>query len=267
MRGRAEKIDTARLKARCCARCVHAGRPPKTRLLRDMMTGWSGLLLCVNHPKSPGTLTDVAPTGLCRNFRARREPPERPAPPAPPNDAIAYIPLTKNLWATVDADKFEWLNGFRWHATGTRGRYYAATVIDGKSIAMHRLLMNPPPGMIVDHIDGNSLNDLVANLRICTPAENRHNTRPLGKSSPYVGVRPHGDKWRARITVDGENLFLGDFDTALEAAKARDAAARRHHGPYAWINVPQGDEPAAADPPKEGDKPDKQPGPHPPIPF
>jgi hypothetical protein len=245
MRGRAESIDLLKLKARCCARCVHAARPPLTRLMRDMMTGWAGLLLCINHPQSPGTLRDVAPGGVCRNFRPRREPPVRPAPPDPPTpagDDVAFIPLTKGLWATVDADKFEWLSTFRWHATGTRGRYYAATIIDGKSIAMHRLLMNPPPGMIVDHIDGNSLNNRVANLRLCTPAQNRHNTRPLGQSSPYVGVRRHGDKWRARITVQGKSLFLGDYDDIIAAAKARDAAARRYHGPYAWINLPE-DEP------------------------
>jgi hypothetical protein len=242
MRGRAERIDVAKLKTRCCGRCVYAARPPLGRRLRDMMAGWAGLLLCVNHPTAPGTLTDVAPTGVCRRFRARREPPVRATPPAPPNDQIAFIPLTKGLFATVDAADFAWLNGFRWHATGTHGRYYAATIIHGKSVSMHRLLMDPPEGMIVDHIDGNGLNNRRSNLRICTREENRHNTRPLGKSCPYVGVRRHGDKWRSRITVKGQSLFLGDFDTPHEAAQARDAAARQHHGPYAWINIPQ-DEP------------------------
>jgi hypothetical protein len=111
--------------------------------------------------------------------------------------------------------------------------------------------MDPPAGMIVDHIDGNSLNNLVANLRNCTPADNRHNTRPLGKSSPYVGVRPHGAKWRARITVHGQNLFLGDFDTPEEAAKARDAAARKYHGAHAWINIPEEESGTPPNPPEK----------------
>lgn len=232
--------------ARTCYHCTYAGwlRPGRSAV----MTGdWLSRLLCVNSLESPGELRDVAPTGTCRNFRPRREAPERPQPPQPASDAVRYIALTKGLFATVDAADFDWLNRFRWHATGTRGRYYAATIIDGKSISMHRLIMNPPEGMVVDHVDGERLNNRRANLRICTPEENRHNTRPLGKSCPYVGVRPHGDKWRARITVKGESLFLGDYDEVLEAARARDAAARQHHGPYAWINLPEDDPPGEDD--------------------
>jgi hypothetical protein len=222
---------------RACRHCTYAC-PLRPAGAGAPIMDWRRHLVCLNHAQAPGVLREVAPAGTCRNFRPRREPPLRLTPPAPPNDEIAFIPLTKGLFAIVDAADYEWLSRYRWHATGAPGRYYAATVIDGKSVSMHRLLMNPPPGMVTDHIDGNRLDNRRCNLRNCTPRQNRYNTPPCGKASPYVGVYPHHGKWQARLTVQGKSHFLGTFPTAREAAKARDAAARRHHGPHAWLNFP-----------------------------
>jgi len=222
---------------RTCRHCAYAC-PLRLSLSAALTMDWCRHLICVNHSQSPGVLREVAPAGTCRNFRPRREPPVRPTPPATPNGEIAFIPLTKGLFAIVDAADYEWLSRYRWHATGSRGRYYAATVIAGKSVAMHRLIMNPAPGKVVDHIDGSRLNNRRSNLRNCTARQNRYNTPPCGKSSPYVGVYPHRGKWQARLTVKGKSYFLGSFTTARAAARARDAAARRYHGPYAWLNCP-----------------------------
>ncbi len=225
---------------RTCVECVYAGRPPATRCLRDFSTGWAGLLMCVNHPDSPGVLRDVAPSAAaCRNFRIRYTPPQRGTPPKPPNDDIRYIALTKGLYAIVDATDFDWLSQFTWHARGSRGRYYAATVINGKSITMHHMIMNPPPGKVTDHHDGNGLNNHRTNLRNCTSQQNRHNTRPRGKTSRFVGVSRWGDKWRAKMKINGKYTLLGTFNTEIEAARARDAAALKHHGPFAWRNLPE----------------------------
>ena len=224
---------------RTCWDCVYAGRPSAIRCMRDLSAGWPSLLMCVNHPDAPGEVRDVAPNAAtCRNFCARRLPPERGTPPEPPNDQVRYIALTKGKYAIVDAADYEWLSRYRWHATCARGRYYAATVINGKSISMHRMIMNPPPGMVTDHIDGNGLNNRRTNIRNCTPEQNRYNTRPQGKSSRFVGVCRWGDKWRAKIKIKGRYVHLGTFDTEIEAARARDAAALQHHGPFAWLNVP-----------------------------
>ncbi len=208
--------------------------------MRDMSTGWAGLLMCVNHPNSPGVLVDVAPSAAaCRNFRARYVPPQRGTPPQPPNNEIRYIALTKGLFAIVDAADYEWLSQYTWHATCTRGRYYAATVIDGKSISMHRMIMNPPPGKVTDHKDGHGLNNCRTNLRNCTSEQNRHNTRPSRKkSSQYIGVYRRSDKWIFKITHKGQYFYGGPFDTEIEAAKARDQKARALFGEYAWLNFP-----------------------------
>ena len=225
---------------RTCYDCVYSGRPPLTRCMRDFSTGWAGLLMCVNHPDAPGEVREVAPSApACRNFRARREDPVRGTPPEPPNDQVRYIALTKGKYAAVDAADYEWLSRFRWHATCTRGRYYAATVVNGKSISMHRMIMSPPPGMVTDHIDSNGLNNCRANLRNCTPQQNRQNTRPRRKSSQYIGVYRRGKKWGVKIKHKGIAYFLGPFDTEIEAAKARDKKAIELFKGFAWLNFPE----------------------------
>jgi hypothetical protein len=212
------------------------------------MAGWPSLLMCVNHPDSPGEVREVAPaTTACRNFRPRYKPPTREPPPEPPNGEVRYIGLTKGKYAIVDAADYESLSKYTWHATCARGRYYAATVINGKSISMHRMIMNPPPGKVTDHADANGLNNRRTNLRNCTAEQNRHNTRPSRKkSSPYIGVYRRRDKWIYKITHQRQYCYAGPFDTALEAAKARDQTAIELFGEFAWLNFPD-------EPPQPGD--------------
>ena len=86
---------------------------------------------------------------------------------------------------------------------------------------MHRFLMNPPKGMVVDHINGNGLDNRRCNLRICTQLQNSQNSRRRrpGKSR-FRGVHPRGDKLQAAIQHNGEQMYLGLFDTQVEAARA-----------------------------------------------
>jgi hypothetical protein len=221
-----------------CINCVYSGCEP-TLWVKNRKLAWPATRTCVNHPDAPGEMVQVMPSESCRNFRPRPQGPVRLSPPSPPKEGLRYIALTKGKFATVDAADYEWLIQFRWHATGTHGRYYAATVIDGKSISMHRMIMNPPPGKVTDHMDGNGLNNSRANMRNCTPQQNRYNQRPLRrKASQYIGVFRRGDKWYAKITHNRKCHFLGPFDTEVEAAKARDKKAIELRGQYAWLNFP-----------------------------
>ena len=160
-------------------------------------------------------------------------------------DEVRYIPLTKGLFATVDAADYEALSQYKWTALVTGEKVYAIRSHQGKTILMHRQIMNPPKGMVVDHINGNGANNCRANLRTCTRQQNLCNTRPRGGRSQYKGVRfdKRRKKWIAEITYKGKKHYLGAFTNEIEAAQAYDAKAAELFGPYARLNFPAAPEP------------------------
>ncbi|MBP7051350.1 MAG: hypothetical protein KBE65_10080 [Phycisphaerae bacterium] len=95
----------------------------------------------------------------------------------------------------------------------------------------------------MDHKDNDRLNSERENLRFVTPARNRGNTRPHGrkgkpKSSQYLGVTRSGDRWKAKITHQGHEHFLGYFDDEVEAARVWDAKAKELRGEFTYLNFP-----------------------------
>lgn len=90
----------------------------------------------------------------------------------------------------IDAEDFEEVSGFKgtWHVDN---RGYVGRTIKQKRELMHRILLSPPQGMVVDHIDGNKLNNRRSNLRVIKPSHNQQNIRfphKLAKSG-YRGVK------------------------------------------------------------------------------
>ena len=148
--------------ARCCRNCAYAARA-SGRWLRVLMSRWPGLLICANSADAPGTLQGVAPSGVCPNFRPKRLPAVRAAPPEPPDDGVRYIPLTQGYHAIVDAADYERLSRYKWCLSRSGNRLYAQRRCRGKTIRMHQFIMRPPKGKVVDHIDGNGLNKLLRN--------------------------------------------------------------------------------------------------------
>lgn len=152
------------------------------------------------------------------------------------------IYLTKGKVALVDDGDFEYLNQWRWSfAGGTAGNYARRNNHgDGrKTILMHRLIMNAPDGVLVDHRDGNGLNNQKSNLRLCTHAQNMANRLSLTNStSGYRGVSYHKGRgfWVAYISHNNKQIHLGKYATAEEAAHAYDAAAQRLQGEFARLN-------------------------------
>ena len=214
---------------RTCANCAY---------VCGVRKGPKGMLVCANCPEAPGDLTRVQGDGCCPRFRAKPEPVVRLEPPAPPDERTKLIPLTKGKFAMVDAADFEWLNQFKWHAIKVADNYYACRKEGGKSILMHRQIMNPPKGMVVDHKNHTTLDNHRCNLRVCTQAQNLYNTRSHSRSG-YKGVSPKGDKWEAKIKHRGQWYHLGLFDDPVEAARARDRMAVKLFGEYAWLNLPE----------------------------
>jgi hypothetical protein len=109
---------------------------------------------------------------------------------------------------------------------------------------MHRVIMDANAGMEVDHEKHRPLPEKVvdnrkANLRVCTTQQNQANRRPnRGCTSAFKGVSllKREGKWRAQITVDGRNRYLGRFTDEFAAARAYDAAALEHFGEFAHTN-------------------------------
>ena len=109
---------------------------------------------------------------------------------------------------------------------------------------MHRLILDAPDGAQVDHIDHDSLNNQRSNLRLCTCSENQRNRRgrPKNNTSGYIGVAWYRrcGRWGSQIWVNGKDHWLGLFDDPAEAARVRDAAAKRLHGEFATLNFEEG---------------------------
>jgi len=145
-------------KKRCCANCTYASRPCG-RWFRLILSRFSGLLICANSADAPGKLRGVPPSGVCRNFHRRRPPLVRTKPPEPPDGTICYVPLTQGYYAMVDPEDFERVSRYKWCLSRTGNQFYAYRKHRRKSLRMHQFLMDPPKGMVVDHIDGNGLNN------------------------------------------------------------------------------------------------------------
>lgn len=229
-------------KKRCCENCVYATRPGG-KWLRLVLARFAGLLLCANAAEAPGELRGVPGSSTCANFRLKRLPTVRTAPPPPPADkAFYYIPLTQGQYALVDAEDYERVSRHKWCLSRAGGRLYAQRRYRGKTQRMHQFLMDPPPGKVVDHKDGNGLNNRRCNLRICDQHQNLWNQRKSKRGvSPYVGVYRYAhrpDKWFVRIECNGDKTHRGSFDSEIDAARARDHLAVQRFGEFAHLNLP-----------------------------
>jgi HNH endonuclease/AP2 domain len=109
----------------------------------------------------------------------------------------------------------------------------------GKQTGMHRMVLGST-AEIVDHINGNGLDNRRANLRDATKSQNQQNRKRPNKNnkSGYKGVYWHGtaSKWVAAITVESKFHGLGLYEKKEEAALAYNVAALRLYGEFAALN-------------------------------
>ena len=154
--------------------------------------------------------------------------------------AFTEIPLTQGQVALVDIEDAERVIAHTWSANNQYGRYYAVSQIDGIYVYLHRLILNAPSMMEVDHIDGNGLDNRKVNLRLATHAQNLMNQPKFSGvyTSMYKGVtwNKATNKWRAQIRANDKNRYLGTFQSEEEAALAYDNAAREVFGEFANTN-------------------------------
>ena len=164
---------------------------------------------------------------------------------------MKHIPLTKGKFAIVDDYDYDNLSKFNWFLQSTKCKnsykYYAVrhVKVDGKTkaILMHRYILNPSNIELIDHIDGNGLNNQRNNLRACNPSQNCINRKPIGESK-FLGVHKVTHKkgqneyvyWRAQLRFGKNRINLGQSKDEVLAAKLYDEAAKKYHGEFANLN-------------------------------
>lgn len=166
---------------------------------------------------------------------------------------MSRIALDKGEFALVEKDQLEGLVEYRWYCCrviSVSGKKYLYAMTkkgpDGTIAYMHRVILGSPAEMVIDHVNGNGLDNRLENLRICSHAENLCNRRKgddVRLTSQYKGVsrpraRAHLNYWKADIQHEGRHIRLGRFENEIDAARAYDAAALRIHGEFACINFP-----------------------------
>ena len=156
------------------------------------------------------------------------------------------IKLTKGYVAIVSDCFYENLNRYKWCTYLMRGKPYAARKtrdLSGKqhTIYMHREILGLAVGdkSLVDHVNGETLNNRIENLRQCSNSQNLMNSSCHRDSlSSYKGVSWHKfkQKWRVSIFVNGHSKHIGYFENEYEAAKAYDKSAITYFKEFAKTN-------------------------------
>ena len=158
------------------------------------------------------------------------------------------IPLTGDTVALVDVADYAHLKDFNWFVS--KDGYAVGFIPDGagkfKLQYMHRLILHPAQGELVDHINGNTLDNRRTNLRIATPQQNMQSRKVCSRSETGlkgVGWHKARRKYHARIQLQGMRYHLGFFLDAENAALTYDAAARLLFGEFARCNYPDRETP------------------------
>jgi HNH endonuclease/AP2 domain len=157
------------------------------------------------------------------------------------------IYLGEGKWTLLDVKDYYRLRIFKWIIYGNGTNLYAVRhqLIEPnktKTVYMHREIMNPPAGLVVDHRNCDGLDNRKDNLRFATHAQNTRNRRKKkNASSQFLGVYFNKEKstWDSQIMHNGKKIWVGRFKTEIDAARAYDAAALKYHKEFARLNFPK----------------------------
>lgn len=207
---------------------------PRRGLLGGKIEAWlRGLFRGLPHKAHP--VQRRTPMPLQCNVRIR--PIVLPVGPS-----IAYVKLTKNQWAIIDADDACVIGKFNWHAAWNNGAqsFYAYRNVrqpNGKQgrIGMHVAILNPPTGKHVDHIFSRTLDNRRSQLREATRSQNMQNRKTHRNNKcgiKGVAWQPGESRWIAKIKVEGKTIYLGRHHKIEDAANARKSAELRYFGDF-----------------------------------
>ncbi len=148
------------------------------------------------------------------------------------------IQLTQGYVVIVDDEDYEYLIQWKWHYNG--GYAKRTDNKEKKSIKMHNQIINPKEGFIIDHRDGNRLNNQRLNLRECTQNKNAKNVtkKKSNATSIYKGVTfsEKMNKWKVGIRNNGKLTHLGYYDDEKIAGRIYNYYAKIYFEEFAYLN-------------------------------
>jgi hypothetical protein len=162
---------------------------------------------------------------------------------------MKQLRLQNGSVALVDDEDYEELSKFKWYADQRSRSCYIRRLERNNTpegprqrcVYLHRQIMQPPPGMDVDHINSDATDNRRENLRICTRSQNNQNARRrVDSNQSYKGVWiTQNGKYASRIYDGGKKVHIGVYDNEVSAAEAYDRKAKELFGAYAKLNFEQ----------------------------
>jgi hypothetical protein len=163
------------------------------------------------------------------------------------------ISLTQGMVAIVPDECYDSLMKYRWFAKKCGSKFYVVKNVKGsnkkwRQYYIHRIIWEMVNGPIpeeleMDHINGNTLDNRLSNLRLSTHSQNNANKQKVMSvtSSKFKGVyyAKWAKRWRSRIKCNKLYISIGYFDTEQEAARAYDIKAKELFGAFAILNIPE----------------------------
>lgn len=150
---------------------------------------------------------------------------------------VVYI---KNTPVQIDREDLDFFNSHNWRIVDKKGTPYVYSSLGGKTIYFYREILGVGDKVIVDHINGDTLDNRKNNLRVSNKRKNAQNMKSNKNStSVFKGVSwdKFRLKWKATIKHNNKQVFLGRFDCEKEAALAYNKAASEYFGEFARLNL------------------------------
>lgn len=160
------------------------------------------------------------------------------------NTDLGYIKSSKGSLACFSGCDWDLVSAQeKWTEDEKEGLFYTSYAGSKKTISLHSLIIGEiHDDYVIDHINGNRLDNRRENLRVVTKRSNAANSKSRsGSTSKYKGVSLDSsrNKWISSIQLNGKTNHIGRFESEEDAAKAYDLRAWTEYGEFARLNFPE----------------------------